>query len=99
MLQIRDGKLNDDTSILLDESSSCSTLTNYIVTASASWLLVQFRSDGLNYSSGFQGYISSTYVGMYDSVCIAICVYHCMYANVLVIQFRVRLLGCSKYYQ
>lgn len=60
---IRDGKLNDDTSILLDESSSCSTLTNYIVTASASWLLVQFRSDGLNYTSGFQGYISSTYVG------------------------------------
>ena len=70
MLQIRDGQINDDTSILLDQSSSCSSLTNYIVTASASWLLVQFRSDGLNYTSGVQGYISSTYVGRYDRKCV-----------------------------
>lgn len=60
---IRDGRIDDDSSIILDQSSSCSSLSNYVVNASSSWLLVQFRSDGLNSTRGFQGYITSTYIG------------------------------------
>ncbi|XP_052808006.1 uncharacterized protein LOC128236913 [Mya arenaria] len=44
----------------LDWSSNCTDLTNYQVTAQASWLKVEFISDALNTTSGFQGAITST---------------------------------------
>lgn len=53
--------------LLLDSrannTGNCSTLTNHLVTASSSWMRVQFISDGINSTSGFNGHITSTYVG------------------------------------
>ncbi|XP_060574595.1 uncharacterized protein LOC132732219 isoform X2 [Ruditapes philippinarum] len=58
---------NSDTEGILDSRSNstgnCTSLTNHLVTASASWLRVQFYSDGITSTSGFTGHISSTYVG------------------------------------
>ncbi|XP_045197718.2 uncharacterized protein LOC123552265 isoform X2 [Mercenaria mercenaria] len=58
---------SDSGTLLLDSrtnnTGNCSTLTNHLVTASASWMRVQFISDGIHSTTGFNGHISSTHVG------------------------------------
>lgn len=61
-LQIEDGYGN----VLFDGSAAnCDTVpvVTETVTAPASWMKVQFVSDGLNSTDGFQGSIKSSFVG------------------------------------
>ncbi|KAL3882559.1 hypothetical protein ACJMK2_028894 [Sinanodonta woodiana] len=44
-------------------SKTCGNITNEPISASARWLWVQFRSDGIGYTSGFRGVVYNTYVG------------------------------------
>lgn len=63
-LQIDDGNGN----VLFNGTdSNCDTapVVTDSITAPARWLKVQFRSDGINATNGFQGVIKSSYVGKY----------------------------------
>lgn len=58
---MRDGTESSDEVL----GQTCSTLTNHVVTSTARWMWIQFKSDGEITTSGLTGTLSTVYAGKF----------------------------------